>query len=192
MSRPVHIAIAELSDIVRRGLTALLQDAGPHTFVVTEIAVPGELKNALALRHPDILVANLSFPGIPLPAQLRREYPELICVLLQTSLAEGAAAAQYDESVSLYDTAANIREKLSRLAADPGNDPRREPLSQREKDIIALVVQGMTNRQIAEKLCLSPHTVNTHRRNIAAKLDIHSTSGLTIYAISNQLVKIDN
>ena len=53
------------------------------------------------------------------------------------------------------------------------------------------MVKGMTNKQIADKLCLSAHTVVTHRRNISAKLDIHSTAGLTIYAIVNKLVELD-
>ncbi|MBP7180076.1 MAG: response regulator transcription factor, partial [Dysgonomonadaceae bacterium] len=49
-----------------------------------------------------------------------------------------------------------------------------------------------SNKQIAEKLNLSIHTVITHRRNISTKLDIHSTSGLTIYAIVNKLIEIDD
>jgi DNA-binding NarL/FixJ family response regulator len=55
-----------------------------------------------------------------------------------------------------------------------------------------LVVEGLSNKQIAEKLNLSIHTVITHRRNISTKLDIHSTSGLTIYAIVNKLIEIDD
>ena len=65
-----------------------------------------------------------------------------------------------------------------------------EALSAREKEIIACVVKGMTNKQTADSLCLSIHTVITHRRNIARKLQIHSPAGLTIYAIVNKLVDI--
>ena len=65
-----------------------------------------------------------------------------------------------------------------------------EPLSAREKEIIVCVVKGMTNKQIADALCISAHTVITHRRNIAAKLQIHSAAGLTIYAIVNKLVEL--
>ena len=52
------------------------------------------------------------------------------------------------------------------------------------------MVKGMTNKQTADALCISPHTVVTHRRNIAAKLQIHSAAGLTIYAIVNKLVDL--
>lgn len=65
-----------------------------------------------------------------------------------------------------------------------------EALSAREKEVIACVVKGMTNKETADTLCLSIHTVITHRRNIARKLQIHSPAGLTIYAIVNKLVDI--
>ena len=65
-------------------------------------------------------------------------------------------------------------------------------LSDREKDIIRCVARGMSNKEIADKLFLSIHTVTTHRRNITAKLQIHSPAGLTIYAIMNNLVDISD
>lgn len=65
-----------------------------------------------------------------------------------------------------------------------------EALSEREKDVIISLVQGMTNKEIADHLCISINTVITHRRNIARKLQIHSPAGLTIYAIVNNLVDI--
>ncbi len=65
-----------------------------------------------------------------------------------------------------------------------------EQLSDRERDVIIAVVQGMTNKEIADHLYISINTVITHRRNIARKLQIHSPAGLTIYAIVNNLVDI--
>ena len=65
-----------------------------------------------------------------------------------------------------------------------------EQLSDREKDVIVALVQGMTNKEIADHLFISINTVITHRRNIARKLQIHSPAGLTIYAIVNNLVDI--
>ena len=65
-----------------------------------------------------------------------------------------------------------------------------EALSDREKDVIVALVQGMANKEIADHLCISINTVITHRRNIARKLQIHSPAGLTIYAIINGLVDI--
>lgn len=67
-----------------------------------------------------------------------------------------------------------------------------EALSEREKDVIVALVQGMANKEIADHLCISVNTVITHRRNIARKLQIHSPAGLTIYAIVNGLVDISS
>lgn len=69
---------------------------------------------------------------------------------------------------------------------------QQEVLSDREKDIIVCLVQGMSNKEMADHLCISVNTVITHRRNIARKLQIHSPAGLTIYAIVNNLVDISN
>lgn len=69
---------------------------------------------------------------------------------------------------------------------------RLETLSDREKDIIVCVTKGMNNKEIADYLFLSVHTVTTHRRNISNKLQIHTTAGLIIYAIANKLVNIED
>ncbi|GAA6529360.1 hypothetical protein LPYR103PRE_13330 [Segatella asaccharophila] len=82
------------------------------------------------------------------------------------------------------DVSANISKMLH---TNVGNN---ETLSDREKDVIVSLVQGMTNKEIAEHLFISVNTVITHRRNIAKKLQIHSPAGLTIYAIVNHLVDI--
>lgn len=65
-------------------------------------------------------------------------------------------------------------------------------LSEREKDIIRCVAEGLSNKEIADRLCISAHTVATHRRNIAAKLNIHSPAALVIFALINKLVDLDN
>lgn len=67
-----------------------------------------------------------------------------------------------------------------------------EELSIREKDILVHIVKGLSNKEIADALCLSTHTVMSHRKNIVRKLNIHSIAGLTIYAIVNGIVTLDN
>ena len=67
-----------------------------------------------------------------------------------------------------------------------------ETLSAREKEIIRLVACGMSNKEIAERLFLSVHTVTTHRRNLSQKLNIHSPAALTIFAIIHRLVDLDD
>lgn len=65
-------------------------------------------------------------------------------------------------------------------------------LTPRERDIVICIARGMSNKEIADKLFLSVHTVATHRRNICAKLNIHSASGMTIFAILHGLVEIES
>lgn len=82
------------------------------------------------------------------------------------------------------DVSAKISDMIGRNA-DATN-----ALSEREKDVVICLVQGMSNKEIAEKLFISINTVMTHRRNIARKLQIHSPAGLTIFAIVNNLIDI--
>ena len=119
------------------------------------------------------------------------------CIALMCSVADQGVLRNYDESLTIYDDADTIREKLNRLLNVPGEETEeelagQEVLSSREKEIITCVVKGMTNKEIADALYLSAHTVITHRRNIARKLQIHSPAGLTIYAIVNKLVELQD
>ena len=84
----------------------------------------------------------------------------------------------------------DVTRNISDMVFKAGAGQHSEALSDREKDVIIALVQGMTNKEIADHLCISVNTVITHRRNIASKLQIHSPAGLTIYAIINNLVDI--
>ena len=80
-------------------------------------------------------------------------------------------------------------------SAETGIDEQEDTeksLSQRECEIVAAVACGMSNKEIADKLCISIHTVTTHRRNICNKLQIHTPAGLTIYAIVHKLVSLQD
>jgi regulator of cell morphogenesis and NO signaling len=85
----------------------------------------------------------------------------------------------------------DVSKNISAMVFKSGQD-NSEALSDREREVIIGVVQGMLNKEIADKLCISVNTVITHRRNIARKLQIHSPAGLTIYAIVNGLVDISS
>ena len=84
----------------------------------------------------------------------------------------------------------NVSQKISSMINKAGE--QQEKLSDREKEVIVSLVQGMTNKEIADHLFISVNTVITHRRNIAHKLQIHSPAGRTIYAIVNNLVDISS
>lgn len=89
-----------------------------------------------------------------------------------------------EKQLNQKDVTLNIKKMIS------SNGENEEQLSEREKEILVCLVQGMSNKEIANTLYISLNTVITHRRNIARKLQIHSVAGLTIYAIVNKLVDI--
>ena len=97
-------------------------------------------------------------------------------------------------SISIWDgnevITETIKDKLRLHSLDSESDPFQK-LTRREETIVRLVSMGLTNKQIAQKLFLSTHTVTTHRRNIIGKLGIKSVSGLTVYAIVNNIITID-
>ena len=86
----------------------------------------------------------------------------------------------------------SITKNINNIVYKSTNDQNSDALSDREKDVIIALVQGMSNKEIADHLYISVNTVITHRRNIARKLQIHSPAGLTIYAIVNGLVDISS
>ena len=89
--------------------------------------------------------------------------------------------------------AVRLLEKKNRIESETHSSepPIVEELSEREKDVLREIVRGLSNKEIAEKLFVSIHTVMSHRKNISRKLNIHSTAGLTIYAIVNNIVDIE-
>lgn len=121
----------------------------------------------------------------------------------ENDLLISALSDLYDVEQSL-DTHCNFEDEIllpavRRLEQKRRDNPIRrnrnqlqEELSDREKDVLIQVVKGLSNKEIADKLCISIHTVISHRKNISKKLNIHSPAGLTIYAIVNNLVDINN
>ena len=98
------------------------------------------------------------------------------------------AIRRLEQHTKRSDVTRNISDMVFKAATGQAPDA----LSDREKDVIISLVQGMSNKEIADHLCISVNTVITHRRNIARKLQIHSPAGLTIYAIVNNLVDISS
>lgn len=193
----LKIVVAETSVIVRSGLTAVLKripNLNAHPF---EVSSPETLQNYIHLHTPDIVIINPTFGGWFDLQAFKTEngksgikYIALVC-----SVIDNNALKEYDESIAICDDIDIITTKVNHLLhteEEEEKDNEQETLSQREKEIITCVVKGMTNKAIADKLYLSIHTVITHRRNIARKLQIHSPAGLTIYAIVNKLVELQD
>jgi len=191
----LKIAIAEPSVIIRSGIAVALKRIPGFRIQPVEIISIETLNNYLRLHKPDILIINPAFWGFFDIAKLKEdtENPKLICLALINSVIDLNLLRAYNDTISIYDSVDQLKEKLDKLFDSPLEDISDETnsLSQREKEIITCIVKGLTNKEIALELFLSTHTVISHRRNIARKLEIHSTAGLTIYAIVNKLVELD-
>jgi len=190
------IAIAEPSVIIRTGITVALKRIPGYRIQPVEILTLDSLNNYLHTHKPDILIINPSFWGYFDIGRLKEETSNLklkSLALLFTSI-DVSLLRNYDDTISIYDTVDQLKIKLDSLVDSPAKESADEAtaLSNREKEIITCIVKGLTNKEIAQELFLSTHTVISHRRNIARKLEIHSTAGLTIYAIVNKLVELDD
>lgn len=193
MSRPVKLAVAEPSAILRRGVVSVLERMPAPAVEILEVEDLTQLVSLLRRNTPDLLIVNPASPGLAAPRKLRDEAAcsGMKCVALQVTMLDEGVLRAYDAVISVYDSAESIRTKLTGLiGAEVSHDERQESLSPREREIVVCIVKGMTTKQIADVLCISAHTVITHRRNITAKLQIHSAAGLTIYAIVNKLVEL--
>ncbi len=193
MSRPLKLAVAEPSAILRGGVVAVLERMPSPAVEILEVEDLTQLSALLRRHTPDMLIVNPASLGLVTPRRLREQTgcDTLKCVALQVTMCDRTMLTAYDAVISVCDSAESIRTTITGLIdAQENRDERQEPLSPREREIVVCIVKGMTNKQIADVLCISAHTVITHRRNIAAKLQIHSAAGLTIYAIVNKLVRL--
>ncbi len=192
-----RIAIAETSIIVRSGVAVLLKHLPDVIVQPLELTSPEGLHDCMQAHVPDILIINPTFGGWFDIEAFRSTYgvSAVKIVALVTGLTDPALLREYDERMTILDDPRTVGALVGRLLhqgkEDQVDEPEQESLSQREKEIIVCVVKGMINKEIADQLNISIHTVITHRRNISRKLQIHSPSGLTIYAIVNKLVELN-
>ena len=192
----IRIAIAENSVIIRSGLASALKRLPNLKVQAIELVSAEALSDCLRSHCPDILIVNPAFGDYFDVARFREEIgtKRIRVVALVSSFIDASLLSKYDDSISIFDTLEVLGTKMNHLQDISPVEPNdnQEVISQREKEIVVCVVKGMTNKEIAEKLFLSIHTVITHRRNISKKLQIHSAAGLTIYAIVNKLVELSD
>ena len=193
----IRIAIAETSVIIRGGLTAALNRLSNVKVQPIELLSVEALNDCVRTQYPDMLIVNPAFGDYFDVGKFREETPgkRIRVIALVTSFVDASLLSKYDESISIFDDLEILSKKIAGLlnmASEEEETDSQDALSQREREIVICVVKGMTNKEIAEKLFLSIHTVITHRRNISKKLQIHSAAGLTIYAIVNKLVALSD
>ena len=115
----------------------------------------------------------------------------MIPVALVTSYVDAGILKQFKDVIEINDSKQKVVTKIFNLLSDnklTQDKPESIELSNRETDVLVALVKGLTNKEISDKLYISVHTVITHRKNIVRKTGIKSVSGLTVYALLNNLV----
>ncbi|GAB4264844.1 MAG: response regulator transcription factor [Deferrisomatales bacterium] len=209
------VVLVEDHTILREGLRALLS-SDPELEVVGECADGREAIACAQALRPDVMLLDLSMPrvsGLAALKAIKQSSPQTRVLVLTVHKTEEyvfeALQAGADGYV-LKDSSANeLRVALESIqkglryvspsVSSPviegylGGRPAAEPdspfrtLTQREREVLKLVAEGYKNREIADLLCISAKTVEKHRSNLMRKLDLHSVSELTAYAIRKGL-----
>ncbi|MCE5205690.1 MAG: LuxR C-terminal-related transcriptional regulator [Porphyromonadaceae bacterium] len=197
MRKPsLHIAILEPSRIISEGLQTVLYqsdlDCRIHRTETLE-----EFTELLETVPVDILIANpLQFVNREKEVRkIRKQYSSLSVAGIDYGIIQKQSMLT-DLSFTLYDSTEHILHVLAKLdkqnrsAALQKNED--DNLTKREIEVLTGLVNGMMNKEIADSLHISIHTVVRHRKNITMKTGIRSQSGLTIYAISKKIVSIED
>lgn len=187
-NRRVNILVADPSLIIRSGVVSVLLNLDSLRIDIAQVSDMFRLSEEVVHLEPDIVIVNPKYLGIISPREFVRSVKPVKFVALHNSSISGELLGNYDASISVLDSGESIEQAITKLIKT--DVAEQVELSQREKDIVKAVAKGMSNKEVADMLSISTHTVTTHRRNIASKLEIHNPAGLTIYAIVNGLIDI--
>ncbi|MBR1513200.1 MAG: response regulator transcription factor [Bacteroidales bacterium] len=187
-----RVIICEASEIITNGLYEIIQ--GTNGFdVVARLDTPEHLSERILSTDANLVILNpnlLGFTDRNLPSALVKDYPHLVVIALVTNYMESSSLKGYDGIIEINDPKLKVINKLNQLTQDSDKQERSDDveLSKREIDVLVAVAKGMMNKEIAEQMNISIHTVISHRKNITRKTGIKSVSGLTVYALLNNLI----
>jgi DNA-binding NarL/FixJ family response regulator len=212
---PVRILVADDHHVVRAGLRALLETESEWE-VCAEAANGREAVEKVKEWSPDVAVLDISMPllnGVEATRQIRKASPKTEVLILTMHESEAliqeaieAGARGYilkdDADRSLIAAvhalrrhkpylSSRVSEVFSQTDLSAGNDsaPDRRRLTPREREILQLLAEGKSNKEIAGVLGISVKTAETHRANIMLKLDFHSITELVRYAVRNKIIE---
>lgn len=176
-----------------RGLRSYLQQVAPET----RIEVFKKINYSIESKHPVIIIDRdlLSEPPEYTLNQLRKKYAHCSIILLSENSPPDGILIYIQECILFSDSEQQIMEKLRNVYTNISNTTspggRSSILSDRETEVLRWVALGFTNKEISTELCISTHTVITHRKNISAKLGIKTIAGLAVYAVLNGIISSD-
>lgn len=188
MSQSISILIVEPSSIIIEGIKVLLDEAGGFN-IMAPLHDATLLQERIASQRPDIVVIN--------PTLLPQSQQSSLVQHIALSRPVVALVYQYlaPQSLQGFNAVLDIRENRSRVASllreccDKDEETENYELSDRETDVLILLAQGLSSKAIADRLNISVHTVNTHRKNITHKTGIKSIAGLAVYATLHNIIE---
>ena len=192
MSKSYKIIVVESSPLLVAGLKHMLFGHLSYD-VVAVLESTEKLHDKLISLKPDIIIINpllIDYTKRFMLKIMLLKTPPVVCIALVNAYVEPAVLKQYHGIIGLEDGKQKIEAKLREALQ---NDHRNEQkdnyeLSDRERDVLIAVAKGKMNKEIADQLHISIHTVISHRKNISRKTGIKSVSGLTVYALLNNMI----
>ena len=186
-----RVIICEASEVIAIGLAEII-DGMAQFDVVARLDSPEHLSEKITTTDANLVIIDpmlLGFHNKEFLSQLGKEHPQLTVVALVTSCLDHAMLTPYGGVIEINDTRSKIISKMNEFAQSEATKSTDDvELSKRETDVLVAVAKGMMNKEIADLMNISIHTVISHRKNITRKTGIKSVSGLTVYALLNNLI----
>ncbi len=188
-----NILIAEPSALVANGITSMLTRINEHIFIshADSLSAISTLLNkgsySLVIVNP-MLIQN----KLDIFKSLKKNFEGIVWISLVYSWYDANLLSLFDNAIHINDSGEQIKSILEKAFSSLNNphSTAQQSLTEREIEVLKLLVEGNSNKEIAEKLSLSAHTVITHRKNITVKSGIKSVSGLTIYAVVKNIISL--
>ncbi len=188
-----NIVVLEPSKILYEGLhNSVSKSEYDFSFYYVESLV--ELETLMLKKDISIVLIN---PGIVQNrlkefANLKRQYSETLWIGIIYAYYDNSILEQFDNQFSITEDVSKITRIINKIYNNKtSNKQRNEHLTEREINVLMWLAKGLSNKEIADKLNISIHTVNTHRKNIMDKTSIRSLAGLTVYAVSKGIISLD-
>ncbi|MBR3698516.1 MAG: response regulator transcription factor [Bacteroidales bacterium] len=185
-----RVIICEASEIIANGLAEVI-DSMAQFDVVARIESPEHLNEKITASDANLAIINpllLGYQNKEFINQLGKEFPNLAIIALETSYLDHSILSPYSGVIEITDTRSKIISKMNEFTQSEATKKDDVELSKREVDVLVAVAKGMMNKEIADLMNISIHTVISHRKNITRKTGIKSVSGLTVYALLNNLI----
>ncbi len=191
------LIIADQSEIIRKGLVHLIESTGMFRSI-KEVTCANALRDALNHFKPQMVIINPALINASAIDELRNPVgtgAELRIAAIVYSLFDDDQMNRFDGVIMVNDNRHKIQKRLEAMmdkTLEKQTPKPEETLSSRELDVLRLLVKGLSNKEISDKLFISTHTVISHRKNITQKLNIKSVAGLTVYAILNEIISMED